>query len=535
MQKKTSRICAWLLATAVIFCLVGCSAQQPAPTATPTPSAPVIKEEITYSMDFSEQVAEWKKETASEVTYYTAGAVYCENPTNPKYQMLRLFVPEAYFNADGTINTTNKVGNFTSGTAPIIYINSYGGYQGNLPYGLTTKATQAGERGWYYEYLKHGFVICFVGERGINITNSDKEVIGRGAVGLADLKAGVRFLKHNSGKFPGDTDKIISSGVSAGGAVSSLLGTTGNSTEYDGYLREMGAVMDETDDVFATQAYCPITDLEHAPLAYEWMWAENSNYTGYSDFTAALTGKFTAAYAKYVNGLGLTDENGEPLTLNEDGTKGGTLYDWLIEKYEAAFEDYVQNQGKNPSDADKYDWLSYDGTEAKLSDSALSELVLSYNGRYKPCIAFDDLKYGSLGDNGVFGKQLTKYGQEGASRHYSQDVADIIGELKDDFPEEYAEYYQSYYDESHDEDVVHTAKILNPYNYVSDPDTVTSKYFRITVGTTDPHTSPTVSAVLALLLQNAGVNVEYELMWNQIHTDADTANGFIDWVESICG
>ena len=63
---------------------------------------------------------------------------------------------------------------------------------------------------------------------------------------------------------------------------------------------------------------------------------------------------------------------------------------------------------------------------------------------------------------------------------------------------------------------------------------MTSNYFRITAGTVDPHTSPTVSAILALLLENAGVNVEYKLMWNQIHTDADTENGFIDWVESIC-
>lgn len=83
-------------------------------------------------------------------------------------------------------------------------------------------------------------------------------------------------------------------------------------------------------------------------------------------------------------------------------------------------------------------------------------------------------------------------------------MAGIIGELKDTFPEEYAAYYQAYYDESHDEEVVHTAKILNPYHYVSDPDTVTAPYFRITVGTTDPHTSPTVSAVFALLLENAG-------------------------------
>lgn len=328
MKHLSKRLCSLTLAGAMAASMAGCSSSE-STASTSSSSAASSNESVsssltvddstdaaevlTYSLDFSEQVASWEKETASKVdiSYYTASAVYCENPTHPKYQTIRFYVPEAYLNEDGTINTTNVVGNYTAQTAPIIYINSYGGYQGNLPYGITTYATQAGTRGWYYNYLQHGFVICFVGERGINSTNSDKEVIGRGAVGLADLKAGIRFLKHNSGKFPGDTNKIISNGVSAGGAMSSLLGTTGNSTEYDDYLEEMGACMDETDDVFAAQAYCPIIDLEHAPLAYEWMWAENTDYSTYSDFTAALTDEFAAAYATYVNNLGLVDEKNE--------------------------------------------------------------------------------------------------------------------------------------------------------------------------------------------------------------------------------
>ncbi len=548
MKYLTKRMCALTLVGGMLFSLMsslaGCSPQESASTSVPPASQPAATPEITsYSLDFSEQVESWEKETASktDLTYYKAEAVYCENPTHPKYQMLRLYVPEAYFNDDGTINTENTVGNYTAQTAPIIYINSYGGYQGNLPYGINTDATQAGTLGWYYEYLRHGFVICFVGERGINITNSDKEVIGRGAVGLADLKAGIRFLKHNSGKFPGDTDRIISSGVSAGGAMSSLIGTTGNSTEYDEYLKEMGACMDETDDVFAAQAYCPIIDLEHAPLAYEWMWAENTDYSTYSDFTAALTDKFTVAYAAYVNGLGLVDENGQPLTLSEDGTKQGSFCDWMLEKYEAAFVDYVVNQGKGAGDVEKYDWLTYDEAAGQAAISAVTqstpmgELVMDYNARYKSCVAFDDLDYGFLGDNGVFGLPNTKMGQDGASRHFSQDVADIIGGLQEEFPEEYAQYYQVYYDESHNEDVVHTAQILNPYNYVADGQTDTAQHFRITVGTTDPHTSPSASAIFALLLQMSGVDVEYELMWNQIHTDADTATGLIEWVDALCG
>lgn len=64
----------------------------------------------------------------------------------------------------------------------------------------------------------------------------------------------------------GDANKIISIGTSAGGAMSALLGTTGNSEDYKFYLEEIGAVMDSADDVYAVQVYCPITDLDQQYL-----------------------------------------------------------------------------------------------------------------------------------------------------------------------------------------------------------------------------------------------------------------------------
>ncbi|MBR1584772.1 MAG: alpha/beta hydrolase, partial [Clostridia bacterium] len=60
-------------------------------------------------------------------------------------------------------------------------------------------------------------------------------------------------------------------------------------------------------------------------------------------------------------------------------------------------------------------------------------------------------------------------------------------------------------------------------------------HFRINVGTQDRDTSSTVSAVFALLLQNAGYDVEYNLMWNQPHIDADVEGAFEAWVNAICG
>ena len=68
---------------------------------------------------------------------------------------------------------------------------------------------------------------------------------------------------------PGDAEKIISNGTSAGGALSALLGASGNHDDYAAALKEAGAA-EERDHIFAVSAYCPSTNLKHVDVAYEW-------------------------------------------------------------------------------------------------------------------------------------------------------------------------------------------------------------------------------------------------------------------------
>lgn len=86
---------------------------------------------------------------------------------------------------------------------------------------------------------------------------------------IVDLKAAVRYLKHNDAAMPGDANRIISNGTSAGGALSVLLGASANQPDYEPYLKALGAA-DAPDDIFAVSAYCPISILEQADAAYEW-------------------------------------------------------------------------------------------------------------------------------------------------------------------------------------------------------------------------------------------------------------------------
>ncbi|MBQ8160299.1 MAG: hypothetical protein IJ083_06055 [Clostridia bacterium] len=510
----------FLVLALCLGCMAACS----------TAAAEEEEDNRTYSLDFDQQ-KNWTIETKKKVTYGYTKMVYCEHPTHPGYQAINMYVPAEYLNEDGSVNTEAKVGDYTALTAPILYINSVGAYLGVAPYKLKSTVTRAGQNLWYYNYLKKGFVIAFAGARGrtqnVELPDGTAQAVGKAPIGLVDLKAGIRFLKANAGKFPGDTGKIISNGMSAGGAMSVLLGVTGNSGIYTPYLEEIGACMDQTDDVYAVQAYCPIIDLENASQAYEWMFGshESRDYPQ-TDFTKAFSAAMAKQYTERLNGLELGFD------LEADG-KGGSFYDWLLNQYEAGFEAYVQRGNDPKKDTDTWEWLSYDETDGKAKVASLDDLISSgYISRSKNVGAFDAYDC-STAENSEFGKLGAIVGTEEEKRHFSTAMADLLGTLAGDFPEESAEYAEKY-ETSRDADIQAQVWAMNPYHFVEDGDTTKAQHFRICVGTKDTDTAPVIAASFALLLKKAGIDTTYELIWNEIHTDAEYENGFEDWVDSVC-
>ena len=261
--------------------------------------------------------------------------VYCDNPADPVKECMNIYVPAAYMNAVGTINEIGTVNGYTAATAPIIYQNGIGGY-------AEADASKISARN--SDYIKQGYIFVSPASRGKETQSEDGTYIGKSPAGLVDLKAGIRFLKANDAKMAGDANKIISIGTSAGGAMSALLASTGNAKDYDSYLREIGAVMDQSDDVYAAQAYCPITDLDHADQAYEWMYQNLQTYNNSrsgengesTDFEKAVSKQMASGYVDYINSLKLVDtKTGEPLTLGEDG-RSGRFYQYMVQKVEDA-------------------------------------------------------------------------------------------------------------------------------------------------------------------------------------------------------
>lgn len=263
--------------------------------------------------------------------------LYTAQADVPKFQRLSIFVPKAYMNSDGTPTESSK-------KVPIVFENNAAGYM-QMPH-----TWLGGPRCYAEQYLNHGLIYVTCGCRGRESRNAKGELVGKSPISLVDLKTAIRFLRHNKAALPGNFDRIISVGWSAGGAMSTLLGVTGDNKRYNSYLEKNGAFMNESDAVFASQIYCPIIDLEHADLAYEWCFAADKTsedcMCGPAEtmmpFKEALSKKLSALYVEYINGLHLTDpQTSEALTLRPDG-RSGSFYDYLMDCLNASATDFLK-------------------------------------------------------------------------------------------------------------------------------------------------------------------------------------------------
>ena len=286
--------------------------------------------------------------------------LYTLKATTPKFQRLSIFVPAEYMKEGGEIIKEGKHGNFTAKTAPVVFENNSAGYM-QMPH-----TWLGGPRDEAPKYLERGMVYVTCGLRGRESTDAEGRLCGKSPWALVDLKTAIRFLRHNSPSLPGDFGRIISVGWSAGGAMSSLLGVTGNDPAFESFLEENGAFMDEKDDVFAAQAYCPILDLDHADLAYEWQFANDpeneSSPAGpaalMTPFRAALSKKLAALYIDYFNSLNLKDpSDGTDLIINPDG-RSGSGYDYLMSCLEASASKYLSKLDKGELE-EKYSAADY--------------------------------------------------------------------------------------------------------------------------------------------------------------------------------
>lgn len=386
--------------------------------------------------------------------------VYVANPVNENYQRMSIYIPEAYFQ-NGTIN------GYTAATAPIFMPNNVGGYMaGSIMSANSDSIAQA---------LTNGLVVAAPALRGRNTDN------GTAPACIVDYKAAVRYLRKNKDNLPaGNTDKIISCGTSAGGAISALLGAAGNSSDYDEWLEELGAA-DASDDIFASMCYCPITDLDHSDMAYEWV------FGGDSGISATLKSN----YNDYINGLQLKIAN-TVLTLDSNGE--GTFKEYIEGLYVSS-----ANAAISEGTSVNANWLTL--TDGQATDTDLSAYASSFASRQKTAPAFDKFDLTSAENNEFGNKHFTEFSLENTTASGTIADSEII-------------------------------KAMNPLNYIGTADT--AKFWRIRHGTDDRDTTLAVPAVLALKLQNNDCNVDFAAPWGEGHGGDYDLDELFSWIDEIC-
>lgn len=436
--------------------------------------------------------------------------VYVDKPQNEAFQTMNIFVPEVYFNE-------GKVNGYTANTVPIFMPNTVGGYQpGNLAEPGYDKFKK-NKVNAIFRALQHGYVVAVPAIRGRSQKNEKGEYNGKAPACIVDYKAAVRYLRYFKGEIPGDTEKIITNGTSAGGALSALMGATGNVKAYEPYLEEMGAAK-ERDDVFAASCYCPITNLEHADMAYEWQFngiyeyhrkARQIDEAGRPFFTPVdgtmsdqqirISKEEAALFPHYLNSLKLKSLEGEVLTLDEEGN--GSFKEYVKMKVLESAQEAL-DQGIELTDKK---WLVIKEGQAVDMDFVGYAKDIT---RMKTAPAFDDVTMLSP-ENNLFGTT------ESDNQHFTT-----------------YSYKNSQVDGKMAEEAI--IKLMNPMCYIGQKDVTTAKHWRIRHGECDRDTSLAISAMLTLLLENQGCHVDYHLPWNMPHAGDYDLEELFKWIDSIC-
>jgi hypothetical protein len=493
-----------------------------------------------YSLKFNPEayiIKTLKMVDGSEVKYKAyEGIYYVTNVEDSTYQTLNFYVPEKLANGDKT---------------PILLRTYVGGYMASTA--KDPSATDATGRA-----LKEGYAVCIPGSRGSNsIVNDGKKDIYTGIApnGLLDLKAAIRYLHYNDDVMPGSADLIFTDGTSAGGAMSSLMGATGNSKKYEAYLKKMGAA-EASDAVFASICYCPITDLNHADMEYEWLYScTNDGVRGLSDAQKSVSEELAAMCPDYINSLNLTTPNGEKLTA--DNYKD-YIKQLLIESAHKALQAgveipdsivvtfYQEKFGGFPGGGARGGMrggrpngqrppMMGDGRGAPSFGPAGARPMFNNRTDFVSDIDLDKyLNYVASSTVLKTPPAFDSYGViDGAASAENKVFGNSKGEAAN-FTEYSLRARTGNKKATLDKAMQERVYIMNPMNFIGgDSDSQLAQHWYIRHGAKDRDTSFLVPINLATKLQNAGYDVNFALPWNRPHSGDYNLDDLFSWIKSV--
>lgn len=472
--------------------------------------------------------------------YKYEGVCYIGNVVDPKRQRMNICFPAAYMDG-GTVN------GYTAKTAPVLFFVPGGGFR---MHGLMDPALD--ELGLMA--LKRGFVVaapdirgcedCYVDVDG----DGEPEFTGTAPAQLVDLKAALRFLRYNQDVLPGNFSRVVATGGSSGGAMTSLLAASGNTPRIKKYLEQAGAA-DAPDDIQAAIPFCGPGDLIHADMAYDWIFGR---FIYEADMVEAKN-MWGIVEASPVIGK---DENGNPI-MRINYSAGETAYDYytvyakmFVDEYlkgelgvtEAQYvarfmgyllPAYLKHRANNPGECEN-DYFFFDSYEAYLAagnpkDPYYDECAYPAGGyinfdlfrastakaAFKGSPSFDKLKKSDMlkYENALFGDlksggcNFTAYG----AAHSDLGLGVLPG------------------------DVAERVVNQNPLSYIGDPECDCAKHWIVGHGTWDGDIPVTLSMDIVEKLKATGVtDVDFWLVVNGGHGGGEgeaAKSRMLDWAE----
>ena len=419
---------------------------------------------------------------------------YVANPIDIDQQYMNIYVPEEYFN-NGTVNGYNTQ------TAPIFMPNAVGGY---MPSQAMTPKVENGKPNSVVYALSRGYVVASPATRGRTNKASDGNFIGKAPAVIVDLQAATAYLHANDSTMPGNANRIITNGTSAGGAVSLLQGAAGNSSDFQPYLQALGAATAAT-NVYAVSAYAPITNLDAADMAYEWSYngITSSNKVSMNHDDVAYSNLLNEHFPDYVNNLQLHDSVGRVLKLDKNGN--GTFKNY-VKEFIVAAANKAQAKG---TDLSKHTYLVRDNKTGTIKDINW-EAYNRFVSRSKAPGAFDSRSNDS-GENNLFGTSTTD------NNHFT-----ITAALHDTT--------------SNPEAYVQNAKVvtmMNPMNYLGSPAATNAQFYRIRYGTADSNTSVAIPLIVGTRAQNLGYKVDMATPFDVNHSGDYDLDELFNWMDNI--
>ncbi|MBO6093237.1 MAG: hypothetical protein J6P40_06370 [Oscillospiraceae bacterium] len=421
--------------------------------------------------------------------------------------------------------------------------------------------------------LSRGYILVSYGCRGRNDKpGEDGLYLGHSPATVADTKAVIRYLRQNDDLLPaGDLDRIIITGTSGGGALSTLIAACGDSTDFFPFLYEIGAAGIEkegetyistlSDSVFAVIAYCPITDLPNADAAYEWTYADTRLALQDIDFNNDPEGKslvfyttgdatvneevsayLSGLYADYVDNLGLKLDDGTPLTSQN-------LKEAIIGLMEEEIEESVQEIGKEQmtadieegsknekEDAGAKDWLVLNEDGTFTYDFAKHLSWVAANNKLKVVCAFSNrgLPWSATNEDTLFGTAAYEYS---AFEAYSWDHDSVEGNGSglDDTGLTWEEFMAT----EEGRFLALQMRMSNTIEYLNDTEGddagVKASYWYVRYGMNDRDSSFAVETILRYSIANnpSVEDMSFEFAWLKPHAgDYDVTEAYT-WLDSV--